>query len=228
MRFVVSAAKQYQGRGLRLSDLINEGNLGLVKAAKRFDETRGFKFISYAVWWIRQSILQAISQQSRVVRLPVNKIGSMNKIYKVYSTLEQTHERQPTAEEIAKEVDMSIGQVKSSMKNSGRHLSMDAPLREGESSNMYSVMKSKESTSPDKEVMKESLLTDIDQVLEKLPSRESDIIKLYYGIGERTPMSLVEIGEVFDITRERVRQVKEKAIRKLRHKSRSKLLKSYL
>lgn len=228
LRFVVSAAKQYQGRGLRLSDLINEGNIGLVKAAKRFDETRGFKFISYAVWWIRQSILQGISEQSRAVRLPLNKIGAISKIYKVYARLEQVHERPPSAAEIAKELDMSVSQVKSAIKNSGRHLSLDAPLKEGESSTLYNVMQSKESTSPDKEVLQESLLTEIDDVLETLPPRERDVVRLYYGIGARTPMSLVEIGEIFDITRERVRQIREKAIRKLRHKSRSKLLKGYL
>jgi RNA polymerase primary sigma factor len=228
LRFVVSAAKQYQGRGLRLSDLINEGNLGLVKAAKRFDETRGFKFISYAVWWIRQSIMQAISEQSRVVRLPLNKIGSISKISKVYSSLEQTHERPPSAAEIAGELDMSVAQVKSAMKNSGRHLSMDAPLREGESSNLYNVMKSKESTSPEKGLLQDSLLTEIDEALKTLPGRESDIIKLYYGIGEQTPMSLVEIAEIFDITRERVRQIKEKAIRLLRNRSRNRVLRTYL
>jgi len=228
LRFVVSAAKQYQNRGLGLSDLINEGNIGLVKAAKRFDETRGFKFISYAVWWIRQCILQAISQQSRVVRLPLNKIGARNKIYKVHAVLEQKHERPPTAEEIARELDMSVAQVKSSMKNSGRHVSMDAPLREGLSSNLYDVMKSKETTSPDKEVMKESMLLDIGDALKTLPSREGDVVRLYFGIGERNPMSLVEIGELFNLTRERVRQIKEKAIRMLRHKSRNKVLRAYL
>ena len=228
LRFVVSAAKQYQGRGLRLSDLINEGNIGLVKAAKRFDETRGFKFISYAVWWIRQSILQAISQKSRTIRLPLNKIGTMGKIYKVYSTLEQTHERPPTAEEIANELDMGIAKVESSMKNSNKQLSMDAPLRAEESSNLYNVIKSKDSTSPDQEVMNESLTTDIEQALETLPDRERDVVRLYFGIGERNPLSLVEIGEIFDITRERVRQIKEKGIRLLRSKSRNKVLRTYL
>ena len=228
LRFVVSAAKQYQNRGLKLSDLINEGNIGLVKAAKRFDETRGFKFISYAVWWIRQAILQAIAEQSRVIRLPLNKIGSISKIFKVHSILEQKFERPPSASEIAKELDMSVAQVKSAMKNSGRHLSLDAPLQEGESSTLYNVMQSKESTNPDKGVMENSLLTDIDRTLETLPTRESDILRLFYGIGERNPMSLVEIGEIFDISRERVRQIKEKAIRKLRHKSRNKVLRAYL
>ncbi|MCJ7468280.1 MAG: RNA polymerase sigma factor RpoD/SigA [Maribacter sp.] len=228
LRFVVSVAKQYQTRGLKLSDLINEGNIGLVKAAKRFDETRGFKFISYAVWWIRQSILQAISQKSRVVRLPLNKIGDINKIYNVYSILEQKHERPPTSEEIARELDVSIARVNSSMKNSGRHESLDAPLTEGKSSNLYDVIKSKEITSPDKGVMKESVLSDIDEALKTLPNKEGDVVRLYFGIGERSPLSLFEIGEIFDITRERVRQIKEKAIRKLRHKSRSKVLRAYL
>ena len=228
LRFVVSAAKQYQGRGLRLSDLINEGNIGLVKAAKRFDETRGFKFISYAVWWIRQSILQAISQKSRVIRLPLNKIGTMSKIYKVYSTLEQTYERPPTAEEIANELDMSVAKIRSSMENSKKQLSMDAPIRPEESSNLYNVIKSKDATSPDLDVMNESLSTDIEQALETLPDRERDVVRLYFGIGERNPLSLVEIGEIFDITRERVRQIKEKGIRLLRSKSRNKVLRTYL
>ncbi len=228
LRFVVSAAKQYQGRGLRLSDLINEGNIGLVKAAKRFDETRGFKFISYAVWWIRQSILQAISQKSRTIRLPLNKIGTMGKIYKVYSTLEQTHERPPTSDEIADELDMGVAKIESSMKNSKKQLSMDAPLRAEESSNLYNVIKSKDSTSPDQEVMKESLTTDIEQALKTLPDRERDVVRLYFGIGESNPLSLIEIGEIFDITRERVRQIKEKGIRLLRNKSRNKVLRTYL
>ncbi|GMN12077.1 sigma-70 family RNA polymerase sigma factor [Croceitalea sp. MTPC9] len=228
LRFVVSAAKQYQGRGLRLSDLINEGNLGLVKAAKRFDETRGFKFISYAVWWIRQSILQAIAQQSRMVRLPQNKIQTISKIYKVYSTLEQKYERPPSAQEIANELDVSVDRVKSTMKNSGKHLSMDAPLTEGESSNLYSVTKTNEPVNPDREVMKESLLEDIEQALETLPNNEKNVVRLYFGIGEKTSLSLHEIGEIFDLTRERVRQIKEKGVRLLRHKSRSEVLRAYL
>ncbi|MFK7814434.1 MAG: RNA polymerase sigma factor RpoD/SigA [Maribacter sp.] len=228
LRFVVSVAKQYQGSGLRLSDLINEGNVGLVKAAKRFDETRGFKFISYAVWWIRQAILQAMSEQSRMVRLPLNKIGEISKINKVYSYLEQAHERIPSAIEIAKELDMSASQVKLAIKNSGKHLSMDAPFQEGESSNLYNVVQSKEATSPDAKMMEDSLKLDIDQVLKTLPNRESEIIRLYYGIGERTPKSLGEIGELFDITRERVRQIREKAIRILRKKTQKEVLKAYL
>jgi len=228
LRFVVSAAKQYQGSGLRLSDLINEGNIGLVKAAKRFDETRGFKFISYAVWWIRQSILQAMSEQSRMIRLPLNKIGEISKIKKVYSSLEQTHQRPPSAVEIANELDMSTAKVKLAMKNTGKHLSMDAPFQEGESSNLYNVIQSKETNRPDANMMKESLKTDINQALRSLPERESEIIRLYYGIGERSPKSLNEIGELFDITRERVRQIREKAIRVLRNKSNNQVLQAYL
>ena len=228
LRFVVSAAKQYQGCGIRLSDLINEGNIGLIKAAKRYDETRGFKFISYAVWWIRQSILQAMSEQSRMVRLPLNKIGEISKIKKVYSALEQNYQRPPSAVEIARELDMSAVQVKLAMKNSGKHLSMDAPFQEGESSNLYHVIQSKEATSPDAKVMLDSLSTDINLALKSLPSRESEIIKLYYGIGGRHPKSLSEIGELFDITRERVRQIREKAIRLLQKKSNNKVLKAYL
>ncbi|SRR6056297_2356425 len=228
LRFVVSAAKQYQGNGLRLSDLINEGNLGLVKAAKRFDETRGFKFISYAVWWIRQSILDAISRKSRVVRLPLNKIGTIGKINKVYATLEQKHQRPPSNAEIANELDLKVKLVKNSVKNSGKSISMDAPFKNDDASNLHNVMASKSSNSPDEGVMSESLLTDIDNVLETLPDREGDVVRLYYGIGERNPLSLHEIGELFDISRERVRQIKEKAIRHLRHKSRSTLLQPYL
>lgn len=228
LRFVVSVAKQYQGSGLRLSDLVNEGNVGLVKAAKRFDETRGFKFISYAVWWIRQSILQAMSEQSRMVRLPLNKIGELSKIKKVYSYLEQSHERTPSTVEIARELDMSAKQVKLAMKNSGKHLSMDAPFQEGESSNLYDVVASKDVNRPDAKMMKDSLNTDVNQALKCLPERESEIIRLYYGIGERSPKSLSEIGELFDITRERVRQIREKAIRILRNKSQNQMLKAYL
>ena len=228
LRFVVSVAKQYQNQGLTLPDLINEGNIGLVKAAKRFDETRGFKFISYAVWWIRQSILQALAEQSRIVRLPLNKIGSINKINKTYAFLEQSHERPPSAEEIAKELDMTINDVKESMKNSGRHVSMDAPLVEGEDSNLYDVLRSGESPNPDKDLLHESLRTEIERALETLTPREADVIRLYFGLGNQHPMTLEEIGETFDLTRERVRQIKEKAIRRLKHTSRSKILKTYL
>ena len=228
LRFVVSVAKQYQNQGLTLPDLINEGNLGLIKAAKRFDETRGFKFISYAVWWIRQSILQALAEQSRIVRLPLNKIGSINKINKTYAFLEQAHERVPSAEEIAKELDMTVSDVKESMKNSGRHVSMDAPLVEGEDSNLYDVLRSGESPNPDRELMHESLRTEIERALETLTPREADVVRLYFGLGNQHPMTLEEIGETFDLTRERVRQIKEKAIRRLKHTSRSKILKAYL
>ncbi len=228
LRFVVSVAKQYQNQGLTLPDLINEGNLGLIKAAKRFDETRGFKFISYAVWWIRQSILQALAEQSRIVRLPLNKIGSINKINKMYAFLEQENERPPSADEIAKKLDMTVSDVKESMKNSGRHLSMDAPLIEGEDSNLYDVLNTGESPNPDKELLHESLRTEIDRALETLTPREADVVKLYFGLGEHQPMTLEEIGETFDLTRERVRQIKEKAIRRLKHTSRSKILMTYL
>ena len=228
LRFVVSVAKQYQNQGLTLPDLINEGNLGLIKAAQRFDETRGFKFISYAVWWIRQSILQALAEQSRIVRLPLNKIGSINKINKTYAFLEQSHERPPSAEEIAKELDMTINDVKESMKNSGRHVSMDAPLVEGEDSNLYDVLRSGESPNPDRDLLHESLRTEIERALETLTPREADVIRLYFGLGNQHPMTLEEIGETFDLTRERVRQIKEKAIRRLKHTSRSKILKTYL
>ena len=228
LRFVVSVAKQYQNQGLTLPDLINEGNLGLIKAAKRFDETRGFKFISYAVWWIRQSILQALAEQSRIVRLPLNKIGSINKINKTYAFLEQAHERVPSAEEIAKELDMTVSDEKGSMKNSGRHVSMDAPLVEGEDSNLYDVLRSGESPNPDRELMHESLRTEIERALETLTPREADVVRLYFGLGNQHPMTLEEIGETFDLTRERVRQIKEKAIRRLKHTSRSKILKTYL
>jgi len=220
LRFVVSVAKQYQNQGLTLPDLINEGNLGLIKAAQRFDETRGFKFISYAVWWIRQSILQALAEQSRIVRLPLNKIGSINKINKMYAFLEQANERPPSAEEIAKELDMTINDVKESMKNSGRHVSMDAPLVEGEDSNLYDVLRSS--------LLHESLRTEIERALETLTPREADVIRLYFGLGDQHPMTLEEIGETFDLTRERVRQIKEKAIRRLKHTSRSKILMTYL
>lgn len=228
LRFVVSVAKQFQNQGLSLGDLINEGNIGLIKAAQRFDETRGFKFISYAVWWIRQSILQALAEQSRIVRLPLNKIGSINKINKTFARLEQENERPPSAEEIAKELDMTVSDVKESMKNSGRHVSMDAPLIEGEDSNLYDVLNSGESPNPDKSLLHESLKVEILRALETLTPREADVVKLYFGLGDAHPMTLEEIGETFDLTRERVRQIKEKAIRRLKHTSRSKILRTYL
>ena len=228
LRFVVSVAKQYQNQGLTLPDLINEGNLGLINAAQRFDETRGFKFISYAVWWIRQSILQALAEQSRIVRLPLNKIGSINKINKTFAFLEQAHERIPSAEEIAKELDMTVEDVKQSLKNSGRHVSMDAPLIDGEDSNLYDVLRSGESPNPDKDLLHESLRTEIERALETLTPREADVIRLYFGLAGQHSMTWEEIGETFDLTRERVRQIKEKAIRRLKHTSRSKILKTYL
>jgi RNA polymerase primary sigma factor len=228
LRFVVSVAKQYQNQGLALPDLINEGNLGLIKAAERFDETRGFKFISYAVWWIRQSILQALAEQSRIVRLPLNKIGSINKINKAYASLEQQHQRPPSAEEIAEVLEMSEDDVKESLRNSGRHVSMDAPLVEGEDSNLYDVLNSSDSPHPDQDLMVDSLRTEIERSLATLTPREGDVIRLYFGLNGQHPLTLEEIGEKFDLTRERVRQIKEKAIRRMKHTSRSKILKTYL
>ncbi|TDU43829.1 RNA polymerase primary sigma factor [Gelidibacter sediminis] len=228
LRFVVSVAKQYQNQGLTLPDLINEGNAGLVKAAKRFDETRGFKFISYAVWWIRQAILQALAEQSRIVRLPLNKIGSINKINKAYSFLEQAHERPPSAEEIATELELTVKDVKQSMKNSGRHISMDAPLKEGETSSLYDVVSSGDSPNPDRDLMTESLSLEIDRALNTLSQKESDVIRLNFGLSNQPPMTLDEIGKTFDLTRERVRQIREKGIRRLKHTSKSKILKTYL
>ncbi|MDP4854726.1 MAG: sigma-70 family RNA polymerase sigma factor, partial [Schleiferiaceae bacterium] len=228
LRFVVSVSKQYQNQGLTLPDLINEGNLGLIKAAQRFDETRGFKFISYAVWWIRQSILQALAEQSRIVRLPLNKIGSINKINKAYASLEQQHERPPSAEEIATRLEMSEMDVKESLRNSGRHVSMDAPLVEGEDSNLYDVLNSHDSPNPDDDLMVDSLRTEIERSLSTLTPREGDVIRLYFGLNGQHPLTLEEIGEKFDLTRERVRQIKEKAIRRLKHATRSKILKTYL
>ncbi|TWO32102.1 RNA polymerase sigma factor RpoD/SigA [Seonamhaeicola sediminis] len=228
LRFVVSVAKQYQNQGLSLPDLINEGNAGLVKAAKRFDETRGFKFISYAVWWIRQSILQSIADQARVIRLPLNKIGSINKIRKAYSHLEQTHEREPSAHEIAKSLDIGVNNVKQSMRVSGGHLSMDAPFQEGEHSNLYDVVKSEEAPQPDAALMKSSLNIEMNRVLETLSEKEAHVIKHFYGISVKRPKSLEEIGDNIGFSRERVRQIKEKGIRRLRHSSKNKVLKMYL
>jgi len=229
LRFVISVAKQYQNQGLSLSDLINEGNVGLVKAAKRFDETRGFKFISYAVWWIRQSILQAIAEQARVVRLPLNKIGDISKIKKASIHLEQVHQRQPTAEEIAKELDISVRKVESSLKNSNKSLSMDAPFQEGENdNNLYDVISSGESPNPDKNLIHESLKLEINRALETLSTREADVVKLNFGLSGQPAMTLQEIGDTFDLSRERVRQIREKAIRRLRHTSKSHILKNFL
>ncbi|MCR5014381.1 MAG: sigma-70 family RNA polymerase sigma factor [Bacteroidales bacterium] len=228
LRFVVSVSKQYQNQGLSLPDLINEGNLGLIKAAQRFDETRGFKFISYAVWWIRQSILQALAEQSRIVRLPLNKIGSINKINKAYAKLEQEYEREPNAEEIAEVLEITEAEVKESMKNAGRHISMDAPLIQDEDNTMYDVLKSEEAPTPETELLYESLRKEIDRAISTLTPREADVVRLYFGLNGSHPMTLEEIGEKFDLTRERVRQIKEKAIRRLKHTSRSKILKTYL
>jgi RNA polymerase primary sigma factor len=228
LRFVVSVSKQYQNQGLSLPDLINEGNLGLIKAAQRFDETRGFKFISYAVWWIRQSILQALAEQSRIVRLPLNKIGSINKINKAYARLEQQNEREPDSQEIADMLDIPESEVKESIRNSGRHISMDAPLIQDEENTLYDVLRGDDTNTPEKELMVESLRKEIDRAISTLTPREADVVRLYFGLNSKHPMTLEEIGEKFDLTRERVRQIKEKAIRRLKHTSRSKILKSYL
>ncbi|MBE9492437.1 MAG: sigma-70 family RNA polymerase sigma factor, partial [Bacteroidetes bacterium] len=228
LRFVVSVSKQYQNQGLSLPDLINEGNLGLIKAAQRFDETRGFKFISYAVWWIRQSILQALAEQSRIVRLPLNKIGSINKINKAYAQLEQKHEREPNADEIANMLEIPESEVKESIRNSGRHISMDAPLIQDDENNMYDILKSDDNITPETELLYDSLRKEIDRAISTLTPREADVIRLYFGLNSKHPMTLEEIGEKFDLTRERVRQIKEKAIRRLKHTSRSKILKTYL
>ncbi|MCF8361527.1 MAG: RNA polymerase sigma factor RpoD/SigA [Prolixibacteraceae bacterium] len=227
LRFVVSVAKQYQNQGLSLPDLINEGNLGLIKAAEKFDETRGFKFISYAVWWIRQSILQALAEQSRIVRLPLNQVGSLNKINKAFSKFEQEHERKPSPEELAESLDLPADKVADTLKVSGRHVSVDAPFVEGEDNSLLDVLPNTESPNADRLLIKESLGREIDRALTTLTERESDIIRLFFGIGCQD-MTLEEIGERFGLTRERVRQIKEKAIRRLRHTTRSKLLKSYL
>ncbi|MBN1651668.1 MAG: sigma-70 family RNA polymerase sigma factor [Bacteroidales bacterium] len=228
LRFVVSVSKQYQNQGLSLPDLINEGNMGLIKAAQRFDETRGFKFISYAVWWIRQSILQALAEQSRIVRLPLNKIGSINKINKAYAHLEQQFEREPKPEEIAKYLEISLDEVKESQKNTGRHVSMDAPLIQDEDNNLYDVLRNDENITPETELLYDSLRKEIDRAVSTLTPREADVVRFYFGLGDSHPMTLEEIGEKFDLTRERVRQIKEKAIRRLKHTSRSKILKTYL
>jgi len=228
LRFVVSVAKQYQNQGLSLPDLINEGNLGLIKAAKRFDETRGFKFISYAVWWIRQSILQALAEQSRIVRLPLNQVGSLNKISKAYSKLEQEFEREPSPEELAKLLEIPTEKISDTMRVSGKHVSMDAPFVQGEDNSLIDVLENADSPRADSHLMNESLQREIDRSLSTLTEREREVIKLFFGIGMNHGLTLEEIGAKFDLTRERVRQIKEKAIRRLRHKSRSKLLKAYL
>ena len=230
LRFVVSVAKQYQNQGMSLPDLINEGNVGLIKAAERFDETRGFKFISYAVWWIRQSILQALAEQARIVRLPLNKIGTINKINRAFSELEQKLERPPSAEEMAEFLECSIEDVRQSMQNSGRHVSMDAPLVEGDesSSSMYDVLPNDSLPEPERNLLLESLQKEIERSLSTLTSREGDVVRLYFGLNGISPLTLEEIGERFELTRERVRQIKEKAIRRLKHTSRSRMLQTYL
>jgi RNA polymerase primary sigma factor len=229
LRFVVSVAKQYQNQGLTLGDLINEGNLGLIKAAQRFDETRGFKFISYAVWWIRQSILQALAEQSRIVRLPLNKIGFINKINKTFSQLEQDFEREPTHEEISLALQISPDDIVDTMRSSGRHVSMDAPFLQGEDGNLLDLIPGEDIHSPEVGLISESLRREIERALGTLSPREADVIRLYYGLAESTSsMTLEEIGERFELTRERVRQIKEKAIRRLKHTSRSKILRTYL
>lgn len=228
LRFVVSVAKQYQNQGLSLGDLINEGNLGLIKAAQRFDETRGFKFISYAVWWIRQSILQALAEQSRIVRLPLNRVGSLNKISKTFSELEQKFEREPSPEELAEVLDVTTAEVVDTMKISGRHVSMDAPFVQGEENSLLDVLENDSEQTPDSGLMNDSLRREVQRALSTLTQREADVITLYFGLNGEHSMTLEEIGEKFNLTRERVRQIKEKAIRRLRHTSRSKALKPYL
>ena len=227
LRFVVSVAKQYQNQGLSLPDLINEGNLGLIKAAEKFDETRGFKFISYAVWWIRQSILQALAEQSRIVRLPLNQVGSLNKISKAFSKFEQENERRPSPEELADELEIPVDKISDTLKVSGRHISVDAPFVEGEDNSLLDVLVNDDSPMADRSLVNESLAREIDRALSTLTEREKDIIQMFFGINTQE-MTLEEIGDKFGLTRERVRQIKEKAIRRLRQNSRSKLLKSYL
>jgi RNA polymerase primary sigma factor len=228
LRFVVSVAKQYQNNGLTLGDLINEGNLGLIKAAKRFDETRGFKFISYAVWWIRQSIMQALAEQSRIVRLPLNRVGSLNKISKTFSDLEQKFQREPSTEELADVLEITTEEVRDAMKISGRHVSMDAPFVQGEENSLLDVLADDNEVTPDSELMMDSLRREVQRALATLTQRESDVIAYYFGLNGANAMTLEEIGEKYNLTRERVRQIKEKATRRLRHNSRSKSLKAYL
>ncbi|MCD6166946.1 RNA polymerase subunit sigma [candidate division KSB1 bacterium] len=228
LRFVVSVAKDYQNQGLPMEDLINEGNLGLIKAAERFDETRGFKFISYAVWWIRQSILQALAEQSRIVRLPLNRVGAINKIGKALNDLGQEYEREPSLGELAERMEMSTYELAETLKTSARHLSLDAPFQQGDGNSLLDVLQNTHIPTPDNHLMNESLRVEIEKVLSTLTPREAKIIKLYFGIDRDRPLTLEEIGEIFNLTRERVRQIKEKALRKLRHKSRRKPLQKYL
>jgi RNA polymerase primary sigma factor len=228
LRFVVSVAKQYQNQGMSLPDLINEGNLGLMKAAQRFDETRGFKFISYAVWWIRQAILQALAEQARIVRLPVNKIGSINRINRAFSRLEQEYEREPSSQEIADMLEMAPDEVKDALKTNGRTVSMDAPISSEEDNTMYDVLQSNDAPSPDKNLINESLAYEIERALSTLSPREAKVLKLYFGITMKHPFTLEEIGEELGLTRERVRQIKEKAIKRIQYTTRCRILKSYL
>jgi RNA polymerase primary sigma factor len=228
LRFVVSVAKQYQNQGLSLGDLINEGNLGLIKAAKRFDETRGFKFISYAVWWIRQSILQALAEQSRIVRLPLNRVGALNKIGKKFSQLEQEFEREPTASELADKLDMSSAEVSETLKISGRHLSVDAPFAQGEDNRLLDVLQDPQQLPPDMILMNDSLRVEVKRALLTLSSREREVLEFFYGLDDQPPMALEEIADKFHLTRERVRQIKEKAIRRLRHAHKTKPLRNFL
>jgi len=228
LRFVVSVAKQYQNQGMGLPDLINEGNLGLMKAAQRFDETRGFKFISYAVWWIRQAILQSLAEQARIVRLPVNKIGSINRINRAFARLEQEFEREPSSQEIADMLEMIPEDVKESLKTNGRTISMDAPISSEEENTMYDVMQNPDTPSPDKNLINESLAWEIERALSTLSIREAKVLKLYFGLGMKHPFTLEEIGEELNLTRERVRQIKEKAIKRIQFTTRCKILKTYL
>ena len=228
LRFDVSVAQQYQNQGLSLPDLINEGNLGLIKAAQRFDETRGFKFISYAVWWIRQSILQALAEQSRIVRLPLNRVGSLNKISKTFSELEQKFEREPSPEELAEVLQLTTAEVIDTLKISGRHVSMDAPFVQGEENSLLDVLENEDDETPDQGLLVDSLRREVQRALGTLTQREADVIALYFGLNGEQALTLEEIGEKFSLTRERVRQIKEKAIRRLRHTTRSKALKPYL
>lgn len=228
LRFVVSVAKQYQNQGMGLPDLINEGNLGLMKAAQRFDETRGFKFISYAVWWIRQAILQSLAEQARIVRLPVNKIGSINRINRAFARLEQEYEREPSSQEIAELLEMIPEDVKESLKTNGRTISMDAPISNEDENTMYDVMQSPDTPSPDKNLINESLAWEIERALSTLSQREAKVLKLYFGLGMKHPFTLEEIGEELSLTRERVRQIKEKAIKRIQFTTRCKILKTYL
>lgn len=228
LRFVVSVAKQYQNQGLSLADLINEGNIGLIKAAKRFDETRGFKFISYAVWWIRQAILQSLAEQSRIVRLPLNRVGTLHKIGKVSSSLQQEFGREPSANEIAKELSLTEGEVSDTLKISNSHLSLDAPFSVSEDNSLIDILEDEDQPSPDESLLSDSLRVEIEKALDTLTPREAEVINLYFGLNHEKPLTLEEIGARFSLTRERVRQIKEKAIRRLRHASRSKALRAYL